>query len=1144
MGGLGVSFLVGRARSSWLLLACVAVTVLFTTALAASLWTFAADAVAPAVQSTLAAPQERSMAVSGVMDDAGQAATDSQLIRTTLRNAWPGVSFQMTSALWAQPLQFSSSASGTADQTNITDIQPASLEGLSAQATLVAGTWPAPPHQGSPLPVALPAVVAGQLHLTLGSVLTGSPATGGAAVALQVSGLFRESNPTSPYWALDLLPSSGSSVQNDSLSSPMGNAAIVTVTYGPAVVNQAAFDGALTAVRASWLVLPQAPPLARGNISALAASTSAAVSQLSVVLPKGLQVKSNLPAVLGSIASTIVLTRSLFTIAALQLLLVTGAELVLAARLLASLREEESALLRARGATRWQVVRPGLTEAAVLGAVPGLAGVLAGPRLTSMLAGLGGVRLAGYPGGGITPLAWLSALAVLVLCTAVMAWPALHALPPDAARLRRGRPARLAGIAWAGADLALLALAAVSVWQLRGYSAVAHPAAGSLGIDPVVAVAPALALAGIALIPVRGLPLLARLADKATYYERRLAAAMVSWQIARRPIRQAGPALLVVVATATTTLALAGYGSWRQSAADQAAFAVGSDVQVNSAGALPPGATGAISQAPGVTAATSASVADIGSGSQLIALDASTAAKTILLRPDLSPLPLSALWQRITPSSPSGLPLPGQPDRLAVLAALGPGPGTSSAELRRNLGPVQVTASIQDATGATYQLPAGILPANARPRSLDVTLPGLRQASYPLRLEGLSLSYSLPPYDPANPAFTLTAGLSIESFAVADRASGPFSSPFSDGAALATWQYSETATHVPTGAPNQYGQMQPANAIIQAPPGQVISPALQRQVASVPGVVSTAAAVVDPATLPSGSELSVMFVDPARYAAVVDQAPGTAFPLAALSEAAPPGNGGRGQAAAVPAVATAAAAQLVGAAPTAVNIGTGTIPIQLAGRQISGVAGSNPASTVVVPLRALGPNPPGTDLMLVAGPGLDGARLTADVRRALPGGSVTLRATALAAMTTAPVAQAAQAALTQAMATAAGFGALVLLLSLLLTARTRDMTLAGLATMGLPSWQAQALLAAETLPPVVAAAAGGVACAWLLAPLVGPALNLAAFSGTRSAVAVTPAVAPLAASAAGLVLAALLVLGTQAVITYHRGSARALRIAD
>ena len=78
----------------------------------------------------------------------------------------------------------------------------------------------------------------------------------------------------------------------------------------------------------------------------------------------------------------------------------------------------------------------------------------------------------------------------------------------------------------------------------------------------------------------------------------------------------------------------------------------------------------------------------------------------------------------------------------------------------------------------------------------------------------------------------------------------------------------------------------------------------------------------------------------------------------------------------------------------------------------------------------------------------------------------------------------------------------------------------------------------------MAAAIGGVACAWLLAPLVGPSLNLAAFSGTGAAIVVTPGAFPLAVSAAGLVLAALLVLAVQAVITYHRGSARALRIAD
>ena len=818
MRGLGVSFLLRRARVSWLLLACVAVTVLLATGLAALLWTFAGAVVPFGAQGFLADPQDRVLAINGPVN-AREAAADSQQIRAALRRAWPGVGFQLESALWTEQLQLPSPG----DPTAIKQIQVASLAGISAQVTLTAGTWPGPPHRDGPVPAAVPAAVASQLHLTVGSVLTGTPSSGGAAVSLQVTGLFRANDPASPYWALDLLPVSGMSVQRYSFSTPVSTTTSSFSSYGPAVVNPAAFGGALTVRQASWMVLPQAPALARGNLEALSAGTGAAVTQLNELLPEGLTVTSGLPQILAGIASTIVLTRSLFTIAALLLLLVAGAGLVLAARLLASMREEESALLRARGATRWQVLRPVLAEAVVLGAVAGLAGVLVGTHLTGVLARLAGLRLAGYTGRGVTSLAWLSALAVLVVCVAalamvvvcaaVMTWPALHAPAPDAARIRRGRQARLAGIAWAGGDLALVALAAVAVWELRGYSAVAHPATGSLGIDPVIALAPALALAGVALIPLRGLPLLARLADRATDHERHLAAAMVSWQIARRPIRQAGPVLLVVIATATTTLALAGYQSWRQSAADQAAFAVGSDVQVDAAGPLPPGATGAITGAPGVTAATEASVASIGNEGQLIALDARTAGKAILLRPDLSSLPPSALWQRITPRRLSGLALPGRPDRLEILATLGAGPGTSAAELRKGLGSVFVTAWIQDAGGATYQVPAdGILSADGQPHSLVFTLSGPRQPGGPLRLLGFTLGpYTLPPYDPANPTSAPTARLTIGSLAVADTASGPFGRPFAHGDALAAWQGTARSARVPTGAPNPYGTMPPSD---------------------------------------------------------------------------------------------------------------------------------------------------------------------------------------------------------------------------------------------------------------------------------------------------------------------------------------------
>jgi putative ABC transport system permease protein len=331
-----------------------------------------------------------------------------------------------------------------------------------------------------------------------------------------------------------------------------------------------------------------------------------------------------------------------------------------------------------------------------------------------------------------------------------------------------------------------------------------------------------------------------------------------------------------------------------------------------------------------------------------------------------------------------------------------------------------------------------------------------------------------------------------------------------------------------------------ADAVIEAPNGQTFPPGLERQIAALPGVSATATGVVYGATLTaSGGELTAVFVSPAQYAAVTDQAPGAQFPLAALS-----GTGrGSGQGG-VPAVATAATAELVGAQPAQIILGNQTMTIQVAGR-ISGVPGIGGGNVALLPLRALGPPPePAPSFMLVDGSGLDAAQLRADVSRELPGGTVTLRSVALAAITGAPVPRAAQVALAQGMAAAAGFGALVLLLSLVLSARTRDMTLARLATMGMRRWQAQLVLAAETLPQVVAAAVGGIACAWLLVPLVGPSVNLAAFTQVGQGVAVVSAPGLLAASAIGLVLAALLVLAAQAVLTYHRGSARALRIDD
>jgi hypothetical protein len=258
-------------------------------------------------------------------------------------------------------------------------------------------------------------------------------------------------------------------------------------------------------------------------------------------------------------------------------------------------------------------------------------------------AGLAGVLRPGA-GGGI----WWLAAGIAVLAIIIMIWPALRPAAPGEARARRGRQAALASAARAGLDVALVTLGVLAFWELRRYSAVPRLPGGGLGIDPVLAAAPAVALAGIALIPLRILPAAARLLDRRSARGRHLVAALASWQVSRRPQRQGGPVLLVVLAVATGTLALAQHQSWQQSQLDRAAFATGADVRVDLAAPLTPGRAAALAHAPGVLGAMP--VAAFNSGFDVFALDARAAAGTVLLRPDLSPLPPAALWRQITPA--------------------------------------------------------------------------------------------------------------------------------------------------------------------------------------------------------------------------------------------------------------------------------------------------------------------------------------------------------------------------------------------------------------------------------------------------------------------------------------------------------------
>ena len=149
----------------------------------------------------------------------------------------------------------------------------------------------------------------------------------------------------------------------------------------------------------------------------------------------------------------------------------------------------------------------------------------------------------------------------------------------------------------------------------------------------------------------------------------------------------------------------------------------------------------------------------------------------------------------------------------------------------------------------------------------------------------------------------------------------------------------------------------------------------------------------------------------------------------------------------------------------------------------------------MLPRWALGNQAPVPAVVALTGPRLDQAALTRTARRAVPGAQVTLRSRVLAAISGAPLPHGGFVSFAQGAAAAAAFSLLVLALTLVLSARSREQTLARLATMGLDAAQSRRIMAVEMLPAVLAAAVGGIACALLLVPLVGPAVDLAAFTG-------------------------------------------------
>ncbi|MFC8344625.1 FtsX-like permease family protein [Streptomyces sp. NPDC057280] len=698
-------FVLQRARAHRPLLAAALLTVLLTTAVLATLTAYSGAIGDAALRHSLADSRnaaDTALVVKADVPAASRAAADTA-VREGARKTFEGLPVTVRTLLKSGPYALPRSLQPPAERSGDPDLTHfAALD--TSQVRITDGHAPAAAGE-----VALPRSAARLLKLRPGARLTLVDRLGGPKVTVDVVGLYRPARADAPYWQL-----------LDDLHGRGVNKLDFT-TYGPLLAAPETLTGGkVSAGPSAWLATADFSTLTTGRIGALrdAARDGSAALRGAAALSGTTAAHTDLPAVLDGVDRSLLVSRSTLLIVALQLALLAGCALLLVARLLSAERTGETRLLRARGASRPRVAGLAALEALLL-AVPAVAcaPLLAGP-LTRLLAGQGALSRIGLeldvPAAGSFGV-WLVAAGVALGCALAVTLPALTS------SFATGRARALPGALRSGADVGLLVVAGVAYWQLgrQTTGAVTDDSSGTLGVDPLLVAAPALALLAGTVLTLRLLPPLARLAERRAAAGRGLAAALAGWQIGRRPMRGAGPVLLLVLAVALGVLAIGQGASFGRSQDDQADFRAGVPVRVLANGEDDLGRTDAYAAVPHVREAAPAVRGELplsgGRSATVLALDTAHAADSMLLRRDLSSEPVRPLLTGLGPKGASaGAAVPAGSARLRLTATLrGSAPDTSA----------DVTVTLEDRYGTPYRLPAGSLAADGRPHPLELAVP-------------------------------------------------------------------------------------------------------------------------------------------------------------------------------------------------------------------------------------------------------------------------------------------------------------------------------------------------------------------------------------------------------------------------------------
>lgn len=651
-----------------------------------------------------------------------------------------------------------------------------SLEGVEGHAALTEGRWPG--DGGDVVEAVISTPASDAMSVEVGdSFEVVNRLDPGHTVTVELVGIYDVTDPDGPFWPDGDLIGAGTT-ESGSFR-----------TFGPLLVRAEALltDLAPGRVLATWRALPDFDQLSVAEVGGVREATDSISQRLDLELPRvlgdradatsGFTVQSDLPVLLAEVDASLTVTRSSVIALLFQLAILAGYALVLAAGLLADTRSTETALMRSRGSSPRQMVTTAFLESLLI-AVPA---AVAAPFLATWLLGilnrvgpLAAIELTIDP--EVNTGAFVLASLASLLSVVVLSSTALRSARafPDGSSRKRGRQTATPISQRIGLDVALIALAVLAFWQLQEIGPeISSRVRGQFGVDPLLVLAPALGLVAGAVLALRVVPLLARVADWVASTRKGTVSALASWQVSRRPSRYARSSLLLIMAVGIGFFAASYSESWTTSQRDQAAFQTGSDIRAipwQGAEAIGPmHLESAHESIPGIAASMPVhtlrgQLGREGELAEFFAIDAASAAEVVDIRRDLAP-EWPELMSRLVKARPelASIALPGEPVEIemtieAVEEIPRGGEFQTCDFLLEGEEPdpeetcfkAELSLVLQDGSGLLHRVPVGGVPVNAGRQRLSSSLVHETEGGdaiapvYPLRLVAIELRSRLP----------------------------------------------------------------------------------------------------------------------------------------------------------------------------------------------------------------------------------------------------------------------------------------------------------------------------------------------------------------------------------------------------------------